>query len=416
MYKWCVFAGSSSLDTAPVTGSLHFAASGCHLTDSLAAGLNLCVCRGIRLLAVCRTLRILLQLSLDSVMVTGGDTPADARSGINFDVVLEVPWNAPEAYVQLDSDGVYDLDTVPDVLGLRGRHPEAAVVRVLLGRDSRSVRALVPDSRVLDRGFHDATIVDMEDTMELAVSDADLSMLRLQWPTTILQSLTWMQPKLDRLRIESKRHYQNSRAAACSYCGKWIKCDMHRHVSTFHLELGQLWRCPVSWCTVWKGTPQDCMDHVRGAHAVSPEVKTACLGQFFPPWTVRREIRTDALKPCHSGISTNVLLFSEMSLALVHHYRVFRKGLPHISFRRDYHPVTGFCITGFCHESGWPIFSSSGQLGLSAEHLPTRCGGRVSSQDTTYTMSGALDSSSGCFSWRAITGGGSRSGSGSRCL
>ena len=43
------------------------------------------------------------------------------------------------------------------------------------------------------------------------------------------------------------------------------------------------------------------MDHLRGAHAVSPEVKTASLGRFFPPWTVRREILTDALKPCHLG-------------------------------------------------------------------------------------------------------------------
>ena len=34
-----------------------------------------------------------------------------------------------------------DLDTVPDVLGLTGRRPEAAVVRVLQGRDEWSVRS-----------------------------------------------------------------------------------------------------------------------------------------------------------------------------------------------------------------------------------------------------------------------------------
>ena len=28
---------------------------------------------------------------------------------------------------------------------------------------------------------------------------------------------------------------------------------MYRHVARCHLELAQLWRCPVSWCTVWKG-------------------------------------------------------------------------------------------------------------------------------------------------------------------
>ena len=111
---------------------------------------------------------------------------------------------------------------------------------------------------------------------------------------------------------------------------------MYRHVSTFHLDLGQLWRCPVSWCTVWKGTPQDCMDHVCGAHDVPSDIKSTSLDRFFPPWTVRRQILADALKPCHSGVSTDVLLFSEAQLALVHHYRVFRRGLPHQAFRRDY--------------------------------------------------------------------------------
>ena len=70
-------------------------------------------------------------------------------------VMLDVPWNAPEADVHMHSDGVVelDLDTVPDVLGLTGWRPEAAVVRVLQGRDERSVRALIPDPRVMEKGF-----------------------------------------------------------------------------------------------------------------------------------------------------------------------------------------------------------------------------------------------------------------------
>ena len=168
-----------------------------------------------------------LTTTLDCVMATGGDTPADARSGITFGVTLEVPWNAPEAYVQLYSDGVFDLDTVPDVLGLCDRRPDAAVVRVLQGCDDRSVCALIPDPRVLDRGFHDVTIVDMEDTVEAAVSDADLSLLRFQWPVTVVQSLTWLQNELDDMRTAAKQRYRNSRAGDCSYCGIWIKCDMY---------------------------------------------------------------------------------------------------------------------------------------------------------------------------------------------
>ena len=38
-YKCPAFAGRDSLDTKPVTGSLHFAASGCHLADLIAEGL-----------------------------------------------------------------------------------------------------------------------------------------------------------------------------------------------------------------------------------------------------------------------------------------------------------------------------------------------------------------------------------------
>ena len=129
-----VFSGSASVDTTPVTGSLHFAACHSHLTDLLAVVL-LCVLResaDCLLLGVFGALRIVLRLGSAIGMATGGVMPADARSGVTFDVELEVPWNAPEAYIQLDSEGVYDLATVPDVFGLRDRRPDAAVVKVPL--------------------------------------------------------------------------------------------------------------------------------------------------------------------------------------------------------------------------------------------------------------------------------------------
>ena len=127
-----------------------------------------------------------------------------------------------------------------------------------------------------------------------------------------------MQSDLDDMRAAAKNSYRHLRPGACTYCGKFIKCDMYRHVSTFHLDLGQLWRCPVSWCTVCKGTPQDCMDHVRGAHDVPTDFKSTSLNQFFPPWTVRHQIWADARRPCHSGVSTDVLLFSEIHLSSVY--------------------------------------------------------------------------------------------------
>ena len=38
----------------------------------------------------------------------------------------------------------------------------------------------------------------------------------------------------------------------------------------------------------------------------------------------------------HSGISTDILLFSEVGLSLTQHYRVYRGGLPHAVFHTDY--------------------------------------------------------------------------------
>ena len=36
------------------------------------------------------------------------------------------------------------------------------------------------------------------------------------------------------------------------------------------------------------------------------------------------------------GFSTDVLLFSDIHLSLVHHYIIHKRGLPHIAFRRNY--------------------------------------------------------------------------------
>ena len=78
------------------------------------------------------------------------------------------------------------------------------------------------------------------------------------------------------------------------------------------------------------------MDHVRGAHDVPWVVKSASIKQFVPPWIVQRQVWSDSLKPGHSGISTDIPLFSDIKLSMVHHYRIHKRGLPHIAFRKDY--------------------------------------------------------------------------------
>ena len=44
-----------------------------------------------------------------------------------------------------------------------------------MGRDSRSVRFLVPDSRGVDHSYHDVAVVDMEDEREPMVVSTDVT-------------------------------------------------------------------------------------------------------------------------------------------------------------------------------------------------------------------------------------------------
>ena len=176
-----------------------------------------------------------------------------------------------------------------------GRRKDAAASYILQGRDSRSVRFLVPDVRGVDQNFHDVTIVEMDEEREPKVTSADLTHLRDSWPPGIFNHMKWFQQDLELMRKEAKRVFTQSRPMLCKYCGKVIRCNMYRHVARLHLDLAQLWRCPVSWCTVWKGTPQDCMEHLQNGHDVPWISRTASIERFVPPWTVRRELWTESL-------------------------------------------------------------------------------------------------------------------------
>ena len=265
-----------------------------------------------------------------------GAALVDDRSGVTFDVELCVPWDAPEAVVDIDSVEVVTLGSFPDKVGLFGRRKDAAVSRIMQGRDSGSIRFLVPDARGLDQNFHDVTIVDMDDEREPTVTPADMTRLCELWPPEIFNHMRWFQQDLELMRKSAKREFSQLRPMPCKFCGKEIRVDMYRHVARLHLDLVQLWRCPIAWCTTWKGSPQDFLEHVRNGHDVLWISKTTSIEKYAPPWTVRRELWTDSLRVEHSGISTDILLFSELGLSLKQHYRVYRGGLPHAVFRTDY--------------------------------------------------------------------------------
>ena len=185
-----------------------------------------------------------------------GAALANDRSGITFTADLCVPWDAPEAVIEMNSPDMISLETIPDKVGLFGRRKEAAMSRIMSARDCRGVRFVVPDVRLVDRGFHDVTVIDMEDDREPTVVLKDMTRLRELWPVEVFEHMRCHQQDLERLRKSAKKDYVQTRPMPCRFCGKVIRVDMYRHVARLHLDLVQLWRCPIAWCTTWKGPPR----------------------------------------------------------------------------------------------------------------------------------------------------------------
>ena len=145
----------------------------------------------------------------------------------------------------------------------------------------------------------------------------------------------WLQQDLDGIRAAAKKRFRNSQLGNCSSCGKWIKCGYVQTCGDISFGFGAVVAVPGVPC----GRARSRTARITsggGAHDVPWDIKSANRQKFFRPWTVQRQIWTDALKPCHSEVSTDVLLFSEFNLSLAHHYRVFKHGFPHLAFRKDY--------------------------------------------------------------------------------
>ena len=71
-----------------------------------------------------------------------GAALVEDRASITFGVELYVPWDAPEAVVDIHSEGVVPLGSIQDV-GLVGRRSDAAESHILERRYVRSIRVLI---------------------------------------------------------------------------------------------------------------------------------------------------------------------------------------------------------------------------------------------------------------------------------
>ena len=226
--------------------------------------------------------------------------------------------------LDIRSESLYELaPDIPDVMGLRALRPDA-VVKVMSVRDSRCIRVVTPDNHVTC-GYHDILLLDMGEEDLPFVSLSELDYLRRIWPRAVFAFMTQYQQDLERKRKECKERFGCTQSGNCTHCGKHIQMDLGKHIASYHLELAQLWRCPVMWCTVWKGTAPDCIDHMRRVHKVPLSVKAANLAKYFPAWTVTRDQWSKLLIPCVSGVAIDMLLFSRVGSPLCHRYRLISR-------------------------------------------------------------------------------------------
>ena len=85
----------------PPTGPLRLAAP----VRRLAAEFRLCgllECEDCFWIVVCKTFWVNRHWRVTCVMAAGRETPVGAVSGVTFNVKIDIPWNAPEAHIQLD--------------------------------------------------------------------------------------------------------------------------------------------------------------------------------------------------------------------------------------------------------------------------------------------------------------------------
>ena len=127
--------------------------------------------------------------------------------------------------------------------------------------------------------------------------------------------------------------YRYAGRGYCPVCQTKSDEGLDTHMMCQHLALGQLWRCPVEWCAVWKGSVRECRDHFSDKHRDSETVNFDKVSKIMPSWTVPRDFWAKALRPEISGIAVDVMLFHESGRKLVHKYRVYRDPLPHPALR-----------------------------------------------------------------------------------
>ena len=166
-----------------------------------------------------------------------------------------------------------DLTVCPDVFGLRAFDEKLPVTRMLPGASPCDLRLLIPDARIGQDGFHDVVIENLIGTSTWRsrhISPSDVIGLRRRWPQAVFQVIRERCVELEDLRRKAyagqQPAYRYTGRGYCPVCKIKTEHLLDSHMMCHHLGLGQLWRCPVEWCAVWKGSVRECRDHFNEKH------------------------------------------------------------------------------------------------------------------------------------------------------
>ena len=240
--------------------------------------------------------------------------------------------------MDMNSLGMMDLylSLSPDAFGLLDFDHKKPITRMLPGSTPCELWLMLPDSMLGTDGFHVALIDNLAASPSWRsshISPADVTALRRRWPKAVFKTLSRRVPDVVRLRRNARnrsdRAFRHNAPGFCAVCDVKVDSALAVHMVTFHLALAQLWRCPVEWCMVWKGSVRACLEHLNEKHGGSTFFVLKNVAKLFPLWTVTRSIWQAALRPDVSGVAVDVLLFHEVGCRLVHPYRVYKDPFPH---------------------------------------------------------------------------------------
>ena len=150
-----------------------------------------------------------------------------------------------------------DLSISPDIFGMQAFDHEKLLTRMLPGSTPCEFQLMLPDSTMGSDGFHDIIIDNLAATPAWRSSHvwpSDMIALCRRWPRAVFRTMNCHGPDMERLcrgaRNRPDRAFRHNAPGFCPVCEVWIEPALDVHMVNVHLEMAQLWRCPVEWCVV----------------------------------------------------------------------------------------------------------------------------------------------------------------------